>query len=44
LRGADIKGRHNRWSALRGIAKCAELLAQVYLDELDAKRASQSQG
>lgn len=42
LRGADISGRHNRWSALRGIAKCAELLAQVYLDELDAKRSQSS--
>lgn len=27
-----------RWSALRGVAKCAELLAQIQLDELDAKR------
>jgi len=32
--------RLNNWSELRAFAKCQELLAQIILDNLDAKRAS----
>jgi tetratricopeptide (TPR) repeat protein len=28
------------WSELRGVAKCSELLAQIYLDEMDAARSA----
>lgn len=41
LRQAPPLNKAN-WADLRGIAKAAELLAQIQLDELDAKRAAKA--